>query len=338
MALRPPARHALLRDVAQRAGVSSMTVTRTLREPTKVSARTRARVEAAVRALGYTPDLNARGLASRRSGLVAAVVPLLTNSLIAEIVQGLTDALAAHDYQLLLGASGFDAVAEEALVGEFLSRRVDAIFLTGTSRTPATVRMLKRAGLPVVEGGNLHGRPIDMEVGYSNVRAATEITRYLLERYDGPIGYVGAYPKDNDRARDRRAGFEAACVAAKRRVDPRHCIETALDLNAGAEAMARLAQSTPRPRALFCSADALAVGAVFECQRRGLAIPRAIAIAGFDDLDIASQTLPALTTVRVPRYEIGRSAGMLICDRLAGRALAARVLDVGFERVLRASA
>jgi LacI family gluconate utilization system Gnt-I transcriptional repressor len=338
MTERPLPRRALLRDVALRAGVSAMTVTRTLRQPGKVSDATRARVEAAVRALGYTPDLNARGLASRRSGLVAAIVPLLTNSLIAEIVQGLSDALAEHDYQLLIGASGFDAKAEEALVREFLSRRVDALYLTGTQRTPAAIRLLRAAGLPVVEGGNLHRRPLDMEVGYSNVNAAMEITRHVLSRYDGPIGYIGAFPRDNDRARDRRLGFEAACAAAKRRVDLRHCIETRLDLVAGAEAMARLIQTKPRPRAVFCSADALAAGALFECQRRGIAVPRAMAIAGFDDLDIASQTLPAITTVRVPRYEIGRHAGMMLCDRLAGRRVASRVFDVGYRLVERDSA
>jgi LacI family gluconate utilization system Gnt-I transcriptional repressor len=337
MTERSPPRRALLRDVALRAGVSAMTVTRTLRQPDKVSNVTRARVEAAVRALGYTPDLNARGLASRRSGLVAAIVPLLTNSLIAEIVQGLSDALAEHDYQLLIGASGFDAKAEEALVREFLSRRVDALYLTGTQRTPAAIRMLRAAGLPVVEGGNLHRRPLDMEVGYSNVDAAMAITRHMLSRYDGPIGYIGAFPRDNDRARDRRLGFKAACAAAKRRVDPRHCIETKLDILAGAEAMARLIQLKPRPRAVFCSADALAAGALFECQRRGIAVPRAMAIAGFDDLDIASQTLPAITTVRVPRYEIGRHAGMMLCDRLAGRRVAARIVDVGYRLIERDS-
>jgi len=171
-----PARRALLRDVAARAGVSAMTVTRTLREAGKVSAKTRARVEAAVRELAYTPDLNARGLASRKSGLVAAIVPLLTNSLIAEIVQGLTDALAERDFQLLIGAAGFDALAEEALIREFLARRVDAIYLTGTCRTAASLRLLQRAGVPVVEGGNLHAGAIDMEVGYSNVNAAMEIS------------------------------------------------------------------------------------------------------------------------------------------------------------------
>jgi LacI family gluconate utilization system Gnt-I transcriptional repressor len=89
---------------------------------------------------------------------------------------------------------------------------------------------------------------------------------------------------------------------------------------------------------VFCSADALAVGALFECQRRGLAVPGDVAIAGFDDIVFAAQVVPALTTIRVPRYEIGQRAGTMLCDRLAKRNVRRRVVDVGFELVPRASA
>ena len=111
-----------------------MTVMRALRDPDKVRRATRARVEAARAQLGYTPDLTARGLASQRTGLVAAIVPVLTNSLIAEIVQGLTDALVPSTASSCCSArAGSRAAAEEALVRAFLSRRVDAIYLTGIS-------------------------------------------------------------------------------------------------------------------------------------------------------------------------------------------------------------
>src|SRR5262249_38518506 len=100
----PLMRRPRLLDVANAAGVSTMTVVRVLREPEKVAAATRDRVQQILRETGYTPDLVARGLASNRTGLVAAVIPLLTNSLIAEIMQGLSDALAPADYHLLIGA------------------------------------------------------------------------------------------------------------------------------------------------------------------------------------------------------------------------------------------
>lgn len=335
-----PSHHqrARLSDVASLAGVSTMTVARVLRQPLKVAEATRIRVQTALRETGYTPDLNARGLASRRSGLVAAIVPLLTNSLNAEIVQGLTDVMAQHDVHLLIGASGFSAAEEEALIREFLSRRVDAIYLSGTSRTEESIRLLSQQAIPVVEGGNLPEHPIDMVVGYSNVLAAAAVTRHLIDRRYDPIGYIGANPSDNDRARDRRRGFQKALHEAHIIAIPKLCIETQLDLIAGAEAMKALLRQQPRPRAVFCSADVLAAGAMFECQRQRIAVPRQIAIAGFDDLDIAGQFVPALTTLRIQRYEIGRLAGTMITDRLAGRSVGEPVVDIGFELIVRDSA
>lgn len=333
-----PVRRARLADVARSAGVSTMTVARVLREPGKVAPATLERVRAVLEETGYTPDLTARGLASQRSGLVAAIIPVLTNSLIAEIVQGLTDALAQADLHLLLGVSGFDAQEEETLIRAFLSRRVDAFYLTGLGRTPESMRMLRDAGIPVVEGGGLTDRPIDMVVGYSNVLAAMHVTQYLIGKGYDPIGYIGAHPRDNDRARDRRTGFENAHRQAGRTVDASLCIETTLAVTAGAEAMGTLLDRNPRPRAVFCSADAIAIGALFECQRRGLSIPHEIAVAGFDDLELAGQVVPALTTIRVLRYELGRRAGEMICRRIAGESIETDVVDVGFEFVPRASA
>jgi LacI family gluconate utilization system Gnt-I transcriptional repressor len=327
-----------LLDVARAAGVSTMTVVRVLREPAKVAAATRARVEAVIARTGYTPDLVARGLASNRSGLVAAIIPVLTNSLIAEIMQGLSDALAPDGLHLLIGASGFSAAAEEVLARAFLSRRIDALYLTGVSHTEATVRMLREARIPVVEGGNLTSRAIDMVVGYSNVDAARDMTRHLLARGYWPVGYIGAFPQDNDRARDRRRGYELALRGARRAVDASLCVETTLDVPAGGQAMATLLARRPDVRAVFCSADAIAVGALYECQRHGLAIPERIAIAGFDDIPIAGQIVPALTTLRVPRYAIGEKAGAMIRARLAGQRVGMRIVDTGYTLVARDSA
>jgi len=223
------------------------------------------------------------------------------------------------------------------LVRAFLSRRIDGIYLTGVIHTSETVRMLERAGIPVVEGGNLTRKPIDMVVGYSNVEAARTVTRYLVQRGFGKIGYIGACPQDNDRARDRRHGYELALAAARRKRDPSVCVETSLDIPSGAAAMSTLLDRHPDMRAVFCSADAIAVGALFECQRRNVAVPQRMAIAGFDDIPIAAQVVPALTTLRVPCYEIGERAGQMICQRLAGEPVSAKIVNTGFELVVRDS-
>lgn len=324
-------------DIAQTAGVSTMTVARVLRHPDKVAADTRARVESVLRDTGYTPDLMARGLASKRSGLVAVIVPVLTNSLIAEIVQGLSNALAKDGYHVVLGVSDFDILEEERMIRAFLSRRVDAMYLSGVVRSPETRRMLAQARIPVVEGANLGADPIDMAVGHSNVDAAFETTMHLVSRGYGPIGYIGAPPRDNDRARDRRRGYEKALLEAGRSVDPALCVEASLDLTDAARAMASLLAHPAGVRAVFCYNDVLAAGAAFECQRRGVAIPGQIAIAGYDDFEIASQMVPSLTSLRVPRYETGRRAGEMICKRLAGHTVDEKIVNTGYELVVRDS-
>ena len=333
---RSPAR-ARLSDVAREAGVSTMTVARALRDPDKVAAETMRRVQKVLRETGYTPDLMARGLASRRSGLVAVIVPVLTNSLIAEIVQGLTHALAEDGLHVVLGVSDFQVNEEEEMIRTFLSRRVDAIYLSGVVRSPESRRMLLASGIPVVEGVNLGENPIDMAVGHSNLAAAYETARHLIERGYDPIGYIGTHIRDNDRARDRRRGYEAALLGAGRTPDPRLCIEGPLDVTAGAQAMATLLTRSPRIRAVFCYSDVLAVGAHFECQRRGIAIPGEMAIAGYDDLEIAGQIVPTLTSLRVPQYEIGRRAGRMICQRLSGEKVDEKIVNTGFELVVRDS-
>ena len=324
---------ARLSDVARAAGVSTMTVVRVIHEPDKVAANTRERVQQVLAATGYTPNLVARGLASSRTGLIAAVIPVLTNSLIAEIMQGLTDAIAPSGHHLLLGASGFSAAEEEILVRAFLSHRIDGIYLTGAIHTAETIAMLKRAAIPVVEGGNLTRQPIDMLVGYSNVDAARAVTRHLVKTGYAPIGYIGAYPHDNDRARDRRRGYELALTSARRKVDPRLCVETSLDIDSGAAAMATLIERRRGLRAVFCSADAIAVGALFECQRRGIGVPEEIAIIGFNDLDFAVASVPTLSSVSTERRKMGTWAADAILEiiRGSGRRPDPASIDIGFS-------
>jgi len=137
------------------------------------------------------------------------------------------------------------------------------------------------------------------------------------------------------------SAFAEHAVVSRRslvKLDPALCVETSLDIDAGAAAMAALLARRPDVRAVFCSADAIAVGALFECQRQGLAIPDRIAVAGFDDMPLAGQVVPPLTTLRVPRYEIGRRAGEMIRARLARQPIEAAIVDCGFEFVARASA
>jgi len=330
---------ARMEDVARRARVSTATVSRTLRSPEKVSERTRRRVQQAVRDLRYVHNLVAGSLAASRTGIVAALVPTFDNRDYAKTIHATAEVLRAAGYDLLLGHHGFSVEQEEALIAAFLGRRPDGFFLHGRRHTPGAVQLLRSSGIPVVESGDLAGRPIDMVVSYSNFDAARALTTHLIRKGYQRIALACAPRRESERHYRRWLGYRAALHQHGMTYAPRRVVETAaLGIDYGAEALMELLGRDPRVDAIFFTSDALAIGALFECQRRGWRVPDRVAIAGFDDQDIASRTVPPLTTVRLPREEIGRLAGQMILDRLAGRPAKSAVVNVGFQLMKRESA
>lgn len=328
-----------MEDVARRARVSTATVSRTLRNPGTVSEPTQRRVRRAVRELGYVHNLVAGSLAASRTGIIAALVPTFDNRDYAKTVHATAEVLRAAGYHLLLGHHGFSAEQEEALIAAFLGRRPEGFFLHGRQHTPGAVQLLRGSGIPVVESGDLAGRPIDMVVSYSNFDAAKALTNHLIRKGYRRIALVCAPWRESERHYRRWRGYRAALQEARVAYSARRVVETAaLGMDQGAEALTTLLDRDPRIDAVFFTSDVMAIGALLECQRRGWPIPDRVAIAGFDDQDMASRTVPPLTTVRLPRYEIGRLAGQMLLDRLGGRGIQAKVVNVGFQLMDRKSA
>ena len=329
-----------LRDVARRAGVSAMTVSRALKAPDRVAPATRARVAAAVAALGYVPDQAARGLASRHSRLVAALVSTVADSIFASTIDGLAESLRAHEYHLLLGTTGYSPASEEELLLAILSRRPDGLVLTSGVHTETCRRLLEGAGVPVVEVWELPEEPIDMAVGFSNVEAGRAMTRFLVELGYRRIALVGDLGPDDHRGRLRRDGYRLALEEGglgAPRVAPPGAAGLG-PIEAGARSLARVLDAFPDTDAAFCTSDAVALGALSEARRRGLGVPERLAIAGLGDLDVAGEAGLRLTTVRVPGREIGVEAGRLVVARRSGEQRGPAVVDLGFELVRRATA
>ncbi len=339
----PPARrrksHGRLRmeEVAARAGVSAITVSRVLNHPGKVAEETKERVWAAIEATGYIPNLVAGGLASSRTRVVGVIVPTIVNSIFADTVQGMTDVLGEHGYQLLLATSGYSLATESELVAAFLAQRPSGLVITGITHALRTNKLLAQADIPVVETWNLARKHVDMLVGFSNEKATFEMVRALAEAGYRKIGFVCAPIKDNDRALGRRRGYRRAVRKLGLVEDRSLEREAAFSLQNGGLALCDLVQQHPDIEAIFYANDILAAGGLFECARRNWKVPEQLGIAGFDDVDLASQTKPSLTTVRIPRYEIGATAARLILARLAGEKVEQNVLDLGFEIVVRDS-
>lgn len=331
---------ARMRDVAKRAGVSTMTVSRALNEPAKVSLEMRERVIRAVRDLGYLPNHLARSLSSNRSTTIGLIVPSIDNSIYTQTVKGLSVVLRRSGFQLMIAECGYDPAEEEDLIAAFLTQRVSGLVLHNAEHSDRARTMIRQAGVPVVENGNLPRQPLDMAVSYSNRDAAQAMTLHLGRLGYRRIAFASLHSANNDRSRDRVAGYMAAIAQLRQPLDPRLIIETSRGLAAGAEAVVRVIQAVPEVDAFFCAGDVLAVGALFECQRRGWAVPGRIAIASFDDVDLLRHVSPAVTTLRLPRYGIGERSAQMLLGRILDGAdhLRGAVVDLKYEIIQRQSA
>lgn len=326
-----------MRDVAERAGVSTMTVSRALSTPDRVSPEIRRRVEEAVGASGYVPNRLAGSLSSSRSNVAGLVVPSIRNTLFSDTIQGISDVLHRHGHHLMVADSAYSPQEEEALVTAFLAQRVAGLVLHNTTHTPALRELIRRSGVPVVENGTLTDDPLDMVVSYSNVDAAKAMTLHLVRLGYRRIALVTLPLANNERSLERRRGHAAALAEAGLPVDPRIMLEMPPGLPSGCEAILRLLDIAPAVDAVFFAGDVLAVGALLECQRRGVAVPGRIAIASFDDVDLLRHLNPGITTVRLPRREVGRRSAEILLDRIHGRSHERARVDLGFEIIQRAS-
>jgi LacI family gluconate utilization system Gnt-I transcriptional repressor len=317
-----------LSAVADLAGVSAITVSRVVRLPGLVAPKTRARVEAAMRELGYVPNLVAGSLASARTSSVGVLVPTIANSIFADTVQGLSDELEPLGYAVILAQSRYDAAREDRMLAALLSRRPEAIIMVGSPATEDGARLLRRARIPIVETWDLPAAPIDAVAGFNNYEAGVAVARHFAAQGRRHLAFIGG---DDPRATRRWFGFRDAALVAGA-TEPRRLI---LDRNASGS-VAALA-SLPGVDAVFAANDAHAIGFMSGLRdaglvRNGPAAEQPVAVVGLGDLEMGRLIAPALSTVRVHGDAIGRTAATLVLTR-AGE----RHVDLGFELVLRDS-
>ncbi len=329
-----------LRDVARLANVAPITASRALNTPDAVSAPILARVREAVERTGYVPNMLAGGLASKRSRLVAAVVPTITGSVFLEMVQSLTESLAASGYQLMLGQAGYENSREDALLEAIIGRRPDGVVLTGIMRSAKSRRRLLASGIPVVETWDLTPTPIDMLVGFSHERIGASVAEYLHQRGRRRVATISA---NDERAVRRNKAFSDAALqlgmaAPGTAVVPTCIVPAPTTVGSGRSGLRELLAQHPDIDALFCSSDMLALGVITEAHAQGIEIPGRLAVVGMGDLGFSRDLHPALTTVRIDGTTIGSTAARFIIERSQGKVVANGVVDIGFTIVERASA
>lgn len=327
---------ARLSDVARAAGVSLATASRALADAELVHPETRSRVQEAVAMLGYVPHGAARALASRRSRTAAAVIPTLDNPVFSASTHALQLRLAEDGYTLLLASHEYDLAAEVRMVQAFIERGVDGMMLVGLDHDPEVHRLLAQAGIPYELTWALDASGFHHSLGFSNRRAAAAVAQHLLDLGHRSIAVVSGFTAFNDRARERVAGVREALEARGLELPAGLVVETSFSIASGRQALARLLASGRGFTAVACGNDILALGVLIEAAARGIAVPGALSVAGYDDIDLAAEFTPALTTVRLPVAEIGRLAAERMLARLGGKSVP-RVQEVKVELVVRGS-
>ena len=308
---------ATLKDVAGKARVSIGTVSNVINGSVPVSAARRTRVLDAIRKLGYRPDHVARSLRTRRTHMLGMVVSDITNPYFSHVVRGAEDAALKHNYLPLVFNTDDRLEREKQVLAVLSSRRVDGVLLVvaPSRKPPQHIEEVLKSGVPVVCLDRVPpGLDVD-SVSVDNVAAARECVRHLLSRGHREIGIITG-SMGLQTARQRLQGYKSALREAGIRIKPERIRTGDFREQSGYRLGLEMLASKNRPTALFVSNSMMAIGVLKAAEHLGLACPREIAIATFDDLPLMEAFHPHLTAVVQPAYSIGYAAAELLIQRL----------------------
>lgn len=322
-----------MREVAEAAGVSTATVSRALSDPARVSGEVRSRVEQAVARLGYTVNSAARNLRRNDTGVVLVLVPDIGNPFFSKLLKGVEQRARELGYSVLIGDTGADNGRLEAYAHQVAARRVDGMILLN-GRLPGGAPGSETAVPVVVVSERVPGASAPF-VGIDNAAAAGLAVRHLQALGHRRIAHV-AGPDGNVLTADRARGYRDALQAFPEAAAPR-VAHGDFSIASGHRAARGLMRERHPPTAIFAANDEMAMGAIIALKALGLAVPTDVSVVGFDDIEFAAAYDPPITTLRQPRFEMGRVAMSLLGDRLSGTGPAADDVVLPVELVTRGS-
>ena len=307
---------ATLRDVAEAAGVHPGTVSRALNNPVEVSAKTVARVRKAAAKLGYVPNPNARGLKTSRSNLLGVVVPDLTNPLFPPIIRGIDDTVAERGFSAVIVNTDTDLDREEQQVRALRARQVDGLLVCTAMLDHPLFQRLHDEKFPLVFLVRTMADPGLSSVTGDDSAGIAMAVNHLVQLGHRRIAHV-AGPQDNSAGVRRRRAYEMALRDHDLPVDQNLIvIADQFQETGGAVAAGRLLDSGADCTAVVAGNDLLALGVYDALAARGLRCPQDMSVTGFNDMPFLDKISPPLTSVNVPRYEIGVQGARLMLEAL----------------------
>jgi LacI family transcriptional regulator len=305
-------------DVAREAGVSRQTVSRVLNDKSEIRASTRESVMQVIERLGYSPSGIARSLATNKTLTVGLVVPDITNPFFPEIARGVEDVVRERGYEMFLCNSVEDPGREEHVLRALEDKRVDGTIICSSRLPDGRLFPRLRQQRTAVLVNRLAPPELAGTVRVEDAEGTEQAVNHLLAGGHRVIGFLCG-PSNSHSAKERARGFEAALSAGEYRLDQDLMRPCPPNLDGGYEAALALLSEHSGIDGLVCYNDLVAVGALRACIELGLRVPDDVAVVGCDDIMVAGLLSPALTTLRVPKYEIGASAARMLLDRIGER-------------------
>jgi LacI family transcriptional regulator len=330
-----------LEDIARKAGVSRSTVSRVINDDPKVSAKTREHVWEVIRRENFTPNPAARALVTRRTEIIGIVIPTVENifftdnNYFTQILAGASQMARQNDYAMLLWLGELTEDEERLRQSVSNNRLVDGVITASLTHDHPLFKRLLSLNTPLV----MIDRPLEHDdkisyVSVDNIRAAELATNHLISLGRRRIAHITGNLSIAD-AQDRLRGYKNALTQAGLPVDPDLIVPAFFSRQSGYDAMRQL---LPRkPDAIFAAGDTIAVGALQAAHEAGIRVPHDLAVVGFDDVDVAAQAFPPLTTVRQPVQGKGAAAAKLLIDLIQGRVQAPQHILLETELVIRQS-
>jgi LacI family transcriptional regulator len=296
-----------IKAVAERAKVSTATVSRAMNGSAKVSPETAERVRKAIEALNFYPDTNARALGSGRSNLYGLIISDITNPFFPELVKSFEDLAVHHGQEVLIANTNYDPERMKICVRRMLQRKVDGVAIMTSEMDDRLISDLSRREIPLVflDTGTPAPGVSCVRIDYS--AGIDKAMHHLIQLGHHRIGFISG-PMKLASALMRRKAFMNSATRDHLDDNPR-LIETGNHrVDGGHAAMQRILASGARPTAVLASNDLTAIGAMGAIAEAGLRVPEDISVVGYDDIQLSAFTMPPLTTVRLPRAEIASAA------------------------------
>jgi DNA-binding LacI/PurR family transcriptional regulator len=327
-----------MKDIAKLAGVSKATVSRVINNSQNVSSELREKVEKVLKETGYTPNLLAQELVTKRTKVIGVIIPRIGIDTFSNITEGIIDKLNEDGYNVFL-ANARGKIEEELKYFDILKKKhVDGIIFFPTRITDEHIRLLKEINTPIVMMGQSSSKINASSVVYDDFNAAKDIVSYLIKQGHERIAYIGLEENKSVVASLRKHGYIYALQENKINIKEEYIASGNFDVSSGYDAMKNIINNSKEaPTAVFGAIDRLAFGALKYLKEVDYKVPNQISVVGIDDMDMSSVFEPTLTTVHYDYYDSGKNAASLILEKINNDKMENKNIVMGYNIIIRNS-